>query len=94
MPTFYWVQRIQTQLFIFAQVFFPTKPFLFCETQDLLTESGSHCSLPILIGASNTVKRHHDQGNSCKGHLVGAGLQVLRFSGTLSLTEDSLIVEL
>jgi hypothetical protein len=27
------------------------------------------------------VNRHHDQGNSYKGqHLIGAGLQVLRFS--------------
>jgi hypothetical protein len=26
------------------------------------------------------VKRHHDQGNSYTGHLIGAGLQIQRFS--------------
>jgi len=26
------------------------------------------------------VKRHHDQGKSYKGHLIGTGLQVQRFS--------------
>jgi hypothetical protein len=31
--------------------------------------------------------RHHDQGNSYKGHLIGAGLQVLRFSSLSSRWE-------
>ena len=26
------------------------------------------------------MNRHHDQGNSYKGHLIGAGLKVQRFS--------------
>jgi hypothetical protein len=33
------------------------------------------------------VKRHHDQGNSYKGHLIGAGLQVPRFSPLSSRQE-------
>jgi hypothetical protein len=35
----------------------------------------------VLVRISIAVKRHHDQGNSYKGqHLIGAGLQVQRFS--------------
>jgi hypothetical protein len=33
------------------------------------------------------VNRHHDQGKSYKGHLVGAGLQVQRFSPSSSRCE-------
>jgi hypothetical protein len=33
--------------------------------------------VPVLV---RVVNRHHDQGNSYKGHLIGAGLQVQRFS--------------
>jgi hypothetical protein len=35
----------------------------------------------VLVRVSIAVKRHHDQGNSYKGQrLIGAGLQVQRFS--------------
>jgi hypothetical protein len=35
----------------------------------------------VLVRVSIAVNRHHDQGNSYKGqHLIGAGLQVQRFS--------------
>ena len=32
--------------------------------------------LTVLVRVSIAVKRHRDQGNSYKGHLIGAGLQV------------------
>jgi hypothetical protein len=39
------------------------------------------CLLAVLVRVSIAVKRDHDQGNSYKGkHLIGAGLQILRFS--------------
>jgi hypothetical protein len=37
------------------------------------------------------VKKHHEQGNSYIGHLIGAGLQVLRFSPLSSKYEASSI---
>ena len=41
---------------------------------------------------SIAVKRHHDQGNSYKGkHLIGAGLQVQRFSPSSSRQEHGSI---
>jgi hypothetical protein len=44
----------------------------------------------VLIRVSNAVRRHHDQGNSYKGqHLIGAGLQVQRFSPLSSRRENS-----
>ena len=36
-------------------------------------------SLTACLRVSIAAKRHHGQGNSCKGHLFGAGLQVQRF---------------
>jgi hypothetical protein len=39
------------------------------------------CSVTVLVKVSIAVNRHRDQGNSYKGqHLIGAGLQVQRFS--------------
>jgi hypothetical protein len=41
-----------------------------------------------LVRVSNAVTRHHDQGNSyTRQHLIGAGLQVQRFSPLLSREE-------
>jgi hypothetical protein len=38
----------------------------------------------VLVRVSTAVKRHHDQGDSYKGHhLIGAGLQVLRFKSII-----------
>ena len=42
----------------------------------------------VLVRVSIATKRHHDQGNSYKGHLIGVGLQVQRFS-PLSLWEEA-----
>ena len=44
-------------------------------------------SVPVLAWVSIAEKRHHDQGKSYKGHLIGAGLQVLRFSPLSSQQE-------
>jgi hypothetical protein len=38
------------------------------------------CWRTVLVRVSIAEKRHHDQGNSYKGHLRGAGLQVQKFS--------------
>jgi hypothetical protein len=45
-----------------------------------MLDSISIASPGVLVWVSIAVKRHHDQGNSYKGHLIGAGLQVQRFS--------------
>jgi hypothetical protein len=45
-----------------------------------------------LLRFSIAVNRHHNQGNSYKGqHLIGAGLQVLRFSPLSSRWEHGSI---
>ena len=42
----------------------------------------------VSVRVSIAVKRHHDQGNSFRGqHLIGAGLQVQRFSPSSSRRE-------
>ena len=49
-------------------------------------------STVVLLRVSIAEKRHHEQGNSYKGeHLIGAGLQVQRFSwtnGIMQFEED------
>ena len=57
-------QNISNRLMLFSQVY----------TQLFLIYS-------VLVRVSIALKRHHDQGNSYKGqHLIGADLQVQRFS--------------
>ena len=41
-------------------------------------------NMPVLVRVSIALKRHRDQGNSFKGHLIDAGLQSLRFSPSAS----------
>ena len=41
----------------------------------------------VLVRVSIAVKRHHDQGKSYKGHLIGAGSQFQRFSPLTSRWE-------
>jgi hypothetical protein len=46
----------------------------------------------VLVRVSIAVKRHHDQGNSYKGqHLIGAVLQVQRFSPLSSRQQHGII---
>jgi hypothetical protein len=47
--------------------------------------------ITVIVRVSIAVKRHHDQGNSYKGHLIGAGLQVWWFSPLPSWQEHSSI---
>jgi hypothetical protein len=49
---------------------------------------GKNIVFTVSVRVSIAVKWHHDQGNSYKGqHLVGAGLQVQRFSPLSSTWE-------
>jgi hypothetical protein len=45
----------------------------------------------IVVRVSMAVKRYHDHGNFHKGHLIGAGLQVQRFSPLSTKQEHSSI---
>jgi hypothetical protein len=46
----------------------------------------------VLLGVSNAINKHHEQGNSYKGqNLIGAGLQVQRFSPLSSRQEHGSI---
>jgi hypothetical protein len=49
------------------------------------------CKTFVLVRVSTAVSRHYDQGNSYKGHLIGAGLQVQRFSPLSSRQEHGSI---
>jgi hypothetical protein len=48
---------------------------LMCASERHSQSKKKNRHLPILVKVSIVVKRHHDQGNSCKGkHFIGAGL--------------------
>jgi hypothetical protein len=52
-----------------------------CVTVNLLKNARTLWFMSVLVRVSIAVKRHHDQGSYYKDqHLIGAGLQVLRFN--------------
>ena len=62
------------------------------QTPDRALAKVTTVTATVLIWVSIALKRHHDQGNFYKGqHLIGTGLQVLRFSPSSSRQEHGSI---